>query len=156
MEAALRPATANNAPAIAAILNDWIDETPWMPRIHTPAEVEAYFRDTVLAQQLCWVGMRGTAIAGFLALDPADTLVTSLYLAPSARGAGLGKALLNRAKAECPTGLGLWTFVANTGARRFYQREGFREVARTDGDNEEGLPDILLRWAPGGGTGGEA
>lgn len=87
-------------------------------------------------------------ILGFLALDPADSLVSSLYLTPEARGQGIGKALLDRAKAECPLGLGLWTFVANTGARRFYEREGFREVARTDGDNEEGLPDILFRWSP--------
>ena len=55
---------------------------------------------------------------------------------------------LDVAKAERPEGLTLWAFVANEGALRFYAREGFVEVARTDGDNEEGLPDVMLRWKP--------
>ena len=63
-------------------------------------------------------------------------------------GQGIGSRLLERAKAERPDGLDLWTFQANTGARRFYERHGFVEVARTDGDNEEGEPDIRLRWIP--------
>ncbi len=29
-------------------------------------------------------------------------------------------------------------------ARCFYSREGFSEIRRTNGDNEEGLPDIPL------------
>lgn len=45
----------------------------------------------------------------------------------------------------------LWTFVANTGAQSFYRREGFAEMRRTDGDNEEHLPDILYRWQPEAG-----
>ena len=36
----------------------------------------------------------------------------------------------------------------NEGARRFYGREGFVEVGGTPGDNEEGLPDVLLAWKP--------
>ena len=43
--------------------------------------------------------------------------------------------------------LNLWTFQANGGAIRFYLREGFREVERTDGAaNEEALPDVRMRW----------
>ena len=41
----------------------------------------------------------------------------------------------------------LWTFAANTGARRFYERHGFVATRRTDGDNEEGAPDILYVWS---------
>ena len=66
-------------------------------------------------------------------------------------GPGLGTRLLDRAKAERPDGLDLWTFQANTGARRFYERHGFVEVARTDGDNEEGAPDVRLAWRSDGG-----
>lgn len=133
---------------MASILNAWIDATDWMPRIHGSAAAEDFFRETVLRQQACWIAEDAAGVCGFLALDPADRLISALYLSERAHGQGIGKALLNQAKVECPTGLGLWTFVANTGARRFYEREGFREVARTDGDNEEGLPDILFRWAP--------
>ena len=38
----------------------------------------------------------------------------------------------------------LHCFQANTGARRLYERHGFRAEAFGDGSaNEEGLPDIL-------------
>lgn len=42
-------------------------------------------------------------------------------------------------------------FVSNTRARRFYERHGFVEIDGSDGDNEEGEPDIRFRWeaAPG-------
>jgi hypothetical protein len=36
--------------------------------------------------------------------------------------------------------------VANEGARRFYARQGFVEIGRSEGENEEGLPDVLFRW----------
>jgi len=63
-------------------------------------------------------------------------------------GDGPVRALLDRAK-EGRREVDLWTFVANGAARAFYRREGFREIRTTPGDNEEGLPDILLRWTAG-------
>ena len=143
----IRDGDERDGPACGAIVNRWIDATEWMPRVHIPGSVIDYFTSVVLSQRRCWVGELDGTICGFLALDLTDGLLTALYLDADARGRGLGQALLDRAKAERPTGLGLWTFVANTGARRFYEREGFVEVARTDCDNEEGLPDILFRWA---------
>ena len=145
---AIRDGTEGDGPACGAIVNRWIDETDWMPRVHTTNSVVEYFTSTVLAKKRCWVAEQDAALCGFLALDLSDGLVTALYLDGRVRGQGLGAAMLNCAKVERPAGLGLWTFVANKGARRFYERQGFREVARTDGDNEEGLPDILFRWAP--------
>ena len=72
----------------------------------------------------------------------------ALYLLPEACGQGIGKALLDRAKGEAGP-LELWTFQANTGAQRFYLREGFVEARRTDGaENDEGLPDIFYTWQP--------
>jgi hypothetical protein len=44
--------------------------------------------------------------------------------------------------------LSLWCFLANAGARRFYERHDFQPVALTDGErNEEKLPDVLYRWS---------
>ncbi len=81
---------------------------------------------------------------GFLALDGKD--VRALYLAPDARGRGVGRALLGRAKAGRDR-LSLWAFEANPRAVAFYRREGFRVVERTDGSgNEEGLPDLRMVW----------
>ena len=42
----------------------------------------------------------------------------------------------------------LWAFQSNTGALRFYERHGFVAVEETDGDNEEGAPDLRMRWTP--------
>ena len=137
----LRPGKPDDAVACAAILNDWIDDRPWMPRIHTHAAVEAFYRDFVFQKRQVWVA--GDPVAGFMALDPEQDMVTALYVAKP--GQGIGRALLDHAK-RGRDALELWTFVANEGARRFYAREGFSEVRRTDGDNEESLPDVLLRW----------
>ena len=55
------------------------------------------------------------------------------------------------AKALRPGGLELYTFQVNTGARRFYERHGFRVVDLDDGArNEEGQPDVRYRWLPVG------
>ena len=36
----IRIATADDAPACAAILQTWLDATPWMPKLHDYAETE--------------------------------------------------------------------------------------------------------------------
>ncbi len=140
----LRRGTPADAPACAAILNSWIDDRDWMPRVHSPAEVEAFYQDFVFVRREVWV--TGDPVEGFMALDPEANMVTALYV--SRPGQGIGRRLLDHAKADRAV-LELWTFVANEGARRFYAREGFSEVRQTPGDNEEGLPDVLLRWERG-------
>ena len=138
---AVRRAVAADAAACAAIVNDWVDATPWMPRVHTREAVAAFYQDIVFGRRD--VRVAGEPVDGFLALDEEAALVTALYVATPGRG--IGRALLDAARAGRDR-LELWTFVANAGARRYYAREGFREVRRTPGENEEGLPDILLRW----------
>ncbi|WP_198671040.1 GNAT family N-acetyltransferase [Oceanibium sediminis] len=137
----MKPATPGDAPACAAILREWIAETPWFPRAHPPEAEEG-----VLAQKIAreTVLVSGAPVQGFVALD--GEYVSCLYVARAMRGRGLGQRLLAAAKARRPA-LRLWTFAANTGAQAFYEREGFRAVRRTDGaDNAEGLPDIEYRW----------
>lgn len=132
--------------ACAAILNEWIDATPWMPRLHTRESVQAFIAATVFGERDTFVAVRGGTVCGFLAVDPADDgpLVTALYVAHTARREGVGSALLDAARKKYPAGLALWTFEANEPARAFYAAHGFTEVQRTAGDNEEGLPDVLL------------
>ncbi len=145
--ARVRAGVPGDAPACAAIFNDWVDATGWMPRVHPPEEVAHFYREQVMATTSVLVAETAAGVRGFLSLD-GEGRVAGLYLAPEARGRGIGHALLAAAKARRPEGLTLWTFLANDGARRFYAREGFREVRRTGGDNEEGMPDVLLEWRP--------
>jgi GNAT superfamily N-acetyltransferase len=142
----LRPAGPEDAAGCAAVFNAWVDATEWMPRVHDADDVVRHYREHVFAHDAATVAERGGEVVGFLAL--ADGQVDQLYLAEGARGQGVGAALVRAAKAASPGGLTLWTFVANEAARRFYAREGFVEVRRTEGENEEGLPDVLLAWRP--------
>jgi ribosomal protein S18 acetylase RimI-like enzyme len=144
-EVELRPARPQDAASCAAIFNAWVDATDWMPRVHPPEAVERHFRETVLPKRAVMVAERAGEVVGFLAL--AEGHVDGLYLTADARRQGLGRALISLAKAASPEGLTLWTFVSNTAARAFYARQGFVELSRTDGGNEEALPDILLAWS---------
>ena len=78
-----------------------------------------------------------------------DDWVDQLYVDPDRTGAGVGCRLLGVAKERRPQGLQLWTFRANHGARRFYERHGFIAVETTDGDNEERAPDARYEWHGG-------
>lgn len=86
------------------------------------------------------------AVVALLALH--GEWIEQLYVDPDRCGMGLGTQLLTMAKQERPGGLKLWTFEANTGARRFYERHGFAVTGATQGDNEEGAPDVRYEWRP--------
>ena len=72
--------------------------------------------------------------------------VDQLYVAPEATGRRLGAALLQLAQSG-HRALELWTFESNTRARSASTNvTASAQVRRTDGENEEHAPDILLRW----------
>ncbi len=138
----LRPATPDDAAPLALILGDWVRETGWMPVLHTREEDQGFLRHLIETGDVT-VAEDETPL-GFLARDGEE--VRALYLATAARGQGIGKALLDHAKAGHPT-LRLWAFEANDRAVRLYLREGFRMAERTDGaGNEEKLPDLRMTW----------
>lgn len=81
-----------------------------------------------------------------------DGSVEQLYLEPGWTGRGIGSVLIGLAKERRPAGLELWTFQVNAGARRFYERHGFRVAEITDGSaNEERQPDVRYVWPGGNG-----
>jgi ribosomal protein S18 acetylase RimI-like enzyme len=145
----IRKADHQDTKTCAAILQNWIDGTPWLPNLHTLEETEQFMAGALFKDNTVLMAETGDEPCGYLAIN-AEGFVPSFTLAKEFRGRGIGSALLDAAKGLHPAGLSLWTFVANEGARRFYARHGFREVRRTDGsDNEERLPDILFEWGPG-------
>ncbi len=115
------------------------------PSVHDDDDVRHHFATVVLPEHEVWVlDDRHAGVIGLLVLN--GGWLDHLYLAPGRTGQGLGTRLLAVAKRERPAGLDLWAFQSNTGARRFYERHGFVAVAMTDGDNEEGAPDVRYRW----------
>ncbi len=115
--------------------------------VHDADSVRNWVATVLLAHQDVWVVEQDATVVGLLALQPPDRL-EHLYLMRSATGQGIGSALLEVARRELGGAVQLWTFQSNSGARRFYERHGFRVVEMTDGDNEEGAPDVRYLWDP--------
>jgi ribosomal protein S18 acetylase RimI-like enzyme len=136
-----------DADAVAAVFGAARREAmPWLPRVHTEAEDRSFFAGVIEDSEVLVV-RREEGVVGFLARK--DDLVEHLYVRPEAQRAGIGSALLEDAKTRHPSGLQLWVFQRNQGARAFYAGQGFVEVRLTDGSaNEEREPDVLLAWTP--------
>jgi GNAT superfamily N-acetyltransferase len=112
---------------------------PGLLEPHTAAEDAAWIRGN-FARYSIWLAVDGDAVIGIAARDA--EWVRQLYVAPGWTGAGVGQRLLDAMLAEGPA-LKLWTFQRNSGARRFYERNGFVAVEFTDGSGcEEREPDV--------------
>ena len=139
----IRRAAPSDAPRCAAILDDRIRATEWMPRVHAIDAVERHFRDRVLPRQRVWAP--NDPVDGVLSRDVPALTITALHVDAASRGRGVGGGLLDAAKAEADVPR-LRTFRANEPARRFRERHGFRRIGETDGDDEEGMPDLIHAW----------
>ena len=136
-----RRATPADIPACAAVINGWIDRTDWVPGLHGPELIEPAFRDAWGARASFVVGAAG---AGYVSVDPDQRKIAALYT--SRPGAGLGKALLDKAK-EGREMLFLRTHLPNEAAQRFYRREGFVQVGGPIAPGPpETVPEIRMEW----------
>jgi GNAT superfamily N-acetyltransferase len=120
-----------------------------VPMIHPDEDVPRWLRDVVLpACEITLAEVEGAVVA-LLVLRPG--WVEQLYVHPDFQGRQIGARLLALAQASghAAAGLELWTFQANAGARRFYERHGFKAAEFTDGEaNEEKTPDVRYVWRP--------
>jgi GNAT superfamily N-acetyltransferase len=112
--------------------------------VHEDDDVRNWIATLVIPKLETWLAEQEGELAGILVLS--DGWIEQLYVEPALTGQGIGSELLDFARQRQPVGLRLWTFQSNLGAQRFYERHGFVEAGRTDGDNEEGAPDILYVW----------
>lgn len=133
----------DDAAVIAGVYLASRDAAPMPAGIHPPDDVRDHTR-RVLPERDAWLAFEDGRPAGVMLLEGDD--LNWLFIHPEAQGRGIGTALLELAKAERPGGLALWVFEMNVAAQRFYEQHGFVEVRRTDGDNEEGAPDIRYTW----------
>ncbi len=150
MEITLRPALPTDAEAVTDVyLASRRVFVGFAPLAHGDPEVRQWITGQMIPSGGVTVAAQGDLIVGFLAVSCEDGVgwIDQLYLAPEFVGGGIGSRLLAQAKANLRSPIRLYTFQANVGARRFYERHGFHAIAFSDGlDNEEKCPDVLYEW----------
>ena len=142
-----RPATAKDTAAIARVFSSSFRLLTFLPMLHTEEEDRWFIENVVLKEFVVTVAERDKDIVAFLAQQGEE--VRLLYTHPDSIGTGAGGLLIEAAQRSGEAALELWCFQANTYARRFYERHGFKAIRFTDGhDNEEKMPDVRYRWQP--------
>jgi GNAT superfamily N-acetyltransferase len=139
----LRRADQRDATAVAdlylRVRHDNLGPIPAV--VHTDDEVRTWFHDVLFARDDIYVAEVDDAVVGFVAVCWPDW-VDHLYVLGEYSRSGVGTALLDLVEQRAPGAVQLWAFQSNTGGRRFYERRGYVAVEWTDGDNEEGAPDV--------------
>ena len=134
----------NNLDEVLVIFEQARGLMTYLPQLHTHEETKNFILEllksgsTFIAQE--------EAIMGFVTIE--NGWVEHLYVSPQFQDHGVGKKLLDKAKELSPGGLKLWVFEENSGAIKFYEREGFRLIKKRnkeEQDNEEGQPDRLYQ-----------
>ena len=158
----LRAATLRDAGEVAGVMIESRRAfVAFAPMAHAEDDVRRWVRERLVPGGGVWVwgppaqGDRAAQVVAMLACSQADGVawIDHLYLRPGWTGQGIGERLrlLAHALAVLPRPLRLYTFQANAGARRFYERHGFRALALTDGQgNEERCPDVLYELGGAG------
>lgn len=146
----LRPAQPHDAGPIAEVyLASRRAFLPYAPLAHSSTEVRLWVRETLMVTRTVWVDEEGGTVTGFAAWTQQGGYgwIDQIYVAPGRTGKGVGERLLAQALASLKHPVRLYTFQANEGARRFYERHGFRSVEFGDGsNNEERCPDVLYEY----------
>lgn len=141
------------AAQLLALIDLWVD--CWslaMPQIDFEARRDWFARHletlhTAGARTMIAWASDGRALLGFVTVDPAQSVLDQLCVAPRAQGSGVADQLMRCARTLCPSGLTLVVNEDNPRARRFYARQGFVQVG--EGINElSGLRTLTLRWSP--------
>lgn len=105
-----------------------------------------YLEEKVVPENRVLVVLEETtsAVIGFMASTPEN--ISQLYVHVSHQNKGVGSMLVNIAKQNSRGRLRLFTFEANKNAQCFYERHGFKVVARGF-EREWQLADIEYEWS---------
>jgi GNAT superfamily N-acetyltransferase len=143
--ASIRQASPDDAGVVGEIFVRARDAMTYLPRILDGDRPK--LGGWITARHRVWVVEGAGRVVGFAGLSKG--WLDHLYVDPGSQGAGFGSMLLKHVKTLQPEGLQLWVFQKNAGARRFYERHGFRLKNLTDGSgNMEREPDALYVWLP--------
>ncbi|MBL8289014.1 MAG: GNAT family N-acetyltransferase [Rubrivivax sp.] len=147
MEPPLRLAALSEDAAVAEILIESRRRfLPFAPMRHPPAEVQAWVGQQLLPTGRVVVVEVAAKLVAVLATSEQEkcSWIDQLYVLTGYTSRGLGTRLLQHAHQTLRPPIRPYTFQANLGARRFYERHGYHAVEFTDGSaNEEQCPDVL-------------
>jgi ribosomal protein S18 acetylase RimI-like enzyme len=114
---------------------------------HPLEEQRAYLQHEVVPHNSVRVALFHGKIVGFAAAS--KTSVAQLYVHTAFQRCGIGTLLLEWAKRQSEGSLWLYTFARNARARSFYERSGFKAVARGFEPKWQ-LEDVKYEWSAGG------
>ena len=121
-----------------------------LPFLPTPPDLDdavTFFETKLLVENEAWLAEEEGVAVGYVAFHPG--WLEHLYVLPDYQARGIGPQLLAKAL-EDGAPRTLWTFQANSRARRFYEARGWKLVELTDGaGNMEKTPDALYAWTGG-------
>lgn len=107
-------------------------------------EDHMYFLNNILNKDnQIYIATLNDKVVGMIAFN--DNEINQLYIQISYQGRGLGRKLLEMAKANSKGRLTLYTFEVNQKAQRFYENNGFQIIGRGF-ENEENLDDLKYEW----------
>jgi ribosomal protein S18 acetylase RimI-like enzyme len=154
MDVTFRPATDTDAEGVASVLLASRKAfVAFAPLAHADDDVRAWVANVLIPGGGVSVAVAGSSnerVVGMMAVSQQDGVVwlDQLYLHPSVVGRGIGTRFIELAMQSFGGPIRLYAFQENAGARRFYERHGFRAIAFSDGShNEEHCPDVLYEWA---------
>jgi GNAT superfamily N-acetyltransferase len=140
----IRRAVATDADETAAMFTATLKSMAFFPKLHSDEEDRTFVARFIVETET-WIAETSGRIVGLACIDRGWLM--HLYMHPEFHNRGIGSALLAHVKARHPDGFQLWTFQANGGARRFYERHGCEAAEFTDGSrNEEKLADVRYKW----------
>jgi ribosomal protein S18 acetylase RimI-like enzyme len=154
MDVIFRPATDTDAEQVASVLLASREAfIAFAPLAHTDDDVRAWVANVLIpggGVSVAVAGGSNEGVVGMMAVSRKDGVgwIDQLYLHPSVVGHGIGTRFIELARESLGSRIRLYTFQENAGARRFYERHGFRAIAFSDGaTNEEHCPDVMYEWA---------
>jgi GNAT superfamily N-acetyltransferase len=137
----------SDSEAIAAVyLASRKECIPYAPLAHSDEAVYYWVAEVLIKTNHIIAASKEGVVYGFIATASVEgrQWINHLYIHPQHTGLGIGSALLEYVLNNIPRPVYLYTFQANTSARRFYERYGFLALEFGNGSgNEEGCPNVL-------------
>ena len=121
---------------------------PYAPWAHPESELREWVSSVLVPSGGVTVAEVLDQVAGVMVTARSEEVswINQMAVDPRLVNQGIGALLLVHAMSTLALPICLYTFQANAGARRFYERHGFVPTEFTDGEaNEERCPDVLYK-----------